>query len=166
MTGILLIGVAIAWMVVVLFLTRWAISSIKLVPLKIVCGLTLPLVLLAAPLTDELIGKQQFDSLCRKYAVQTIDEQHAMNRRVSFERPAGAEYAKGTAVRIRIDPYTYRDEETKKILISFHILTAQGGWLVRALGISETSAPLIFRSACAPNDAFGFQKTFNITVVN
>ena len=145
---------------------RRRLRRLNSLAMKVAICLVLIPVLLVVPLADELIGKQQFESLCERYAVQTIDEQHAMNRRVSFERRSADEFAKGTVVRIRIDPYTYRDEETKSVLISFHILTAEGGWLIRTLGISETNAPLLFRSGCAPEDAFGFQKHFNITVVN
>lgn len=166
MTGILLIGIAIAWLVAVLIITRWVIRRLKSAAAKVACTLVLFPTLLVAPLADELVGKQQFESLCKKYAVQVIDEQHAMNRRVSFERRSRDEFAEGTAVRIRIDPYVYRDEETKKVLVGFHILNAQGGWLIRTLGISETSAPILFSSGCAPQDAFAFQKKFNITVIN
>lgn len=166
MTGILLIAVAIAWLIAVLAATRWVVRRVNSPAMKVVSCLVLFPVLLVLPVADELVGKQQFDSLCKKYAVQVIDEKHAMNRRVSFERRNSDEFAKGTAVRIRIDPYIYRDVETKNVLIRFHILTAQGGWLIRTLGISETTSPLLFRSGCAPQDAFGFQKEFNITVIN
>ena len=166
MTGILLITVAIAWLIAVLAATRWVVQRVNSPAMKVMNSLALFPVLLIAPLADELVGKQQFDSLCKQYAVQVIDEKHAMNRRVSFERRSNDVFAKGTAVRIRIDPYIYRDVETKNVLIRFHILTAQGGWLIRALGISETTSPLLFQPGCAPENVFGFQKEFNVTVIN
>lgn len=166
MRGLVLLGVIAVWIILALFITKFALRSIKSRPIKVLSAALIFAVLLVAPLGDELVGKYQFETLCKKYAVQIIDEQHAMNRRVFFERRSGDQYAKNTAVRIRIDPYVYRDEETKKVTVSFHILTAEGGWLIHALGISETNAPLVFNSGCAPQDAFGFQKSFNITVVN
>lgn len=166
MTGILLIGVALAWLIAVLVLTRWVSRRFRSAFAKVVCALALFPTLLVAPLADELIGMQQFAALCKKYAVQVIDEKRAMNRRVVLVIPPTTQFAEGTAVRIRIDPFTYRDEQTNEVLISFHMLNAKGGWLIRALGISETSAPLLFRSGCAPPNPFGFQKAFNIKVIN
>lgn len=166
MTGLLLIGVAIAWIAVAVFIAKWAVRLIKPPIAKGAIAVSIFSVLLVAPLGDEIVGKYQFEALCRKYAVLTIDEQHAMNRSVVSEHPSGDNYAKNTAVRIRVVPFIYRDVETKNVIISFHWLTAEGGWLIRTLGISETNAPLTFNSGCAPEDAFGFKKKFNITVIN
>lgn len=166
MTGLFLIAVAIAWLAAVVVLTRWVTRRFRSTASKFVSGLVVFPVLLAAPLTDELIGKRQFDLLCKKYAVVVIDEQHAMNRRVVTTIRQEDRFAQGTAVRIRIDPYTYRDTETNQVLVSYHTLHAEGGWLIRVLGISETNGPLLFHSGCAPDDRYAFKKKFNITVVN
>ena len=166
MTGILLFGVAFAWLIAVLILTRWVTRRFKSAIAKVVCSLALFPIVLVAPLADELVGKQQFESLCKKYAVQEIDEQHAMNRRVVSELRREDRFAEGTAVEIRIDPHVYRDAETNQVLVSYHTLHAKGGWFIRTLGISETNSPLLFRRGCAPKDQDAFKKTFNITVMN
>lgn len=166
MTGLLLIGVVIVWIAVAVFISKWAVRSIKSPLIKVAVAVPVFAVLLVAPLGDEIVGKHQFEALCRKYAVQIIDEQHAMNLSVVSEHPSGDNYAKNTAVRIRVVPFIYRDVETKNVIVSFHWLIAEGGWLIRTLGISETNAPLTFNSGCAPEDAFGFKKKFNITVIN
>lgn len=73
-----------------------------------------------------------------------------MNRQVVYVRRKSDQFAEGTAVQIRIDPRIYKDVETDKILVSYHQLSANGGWLIRFLGISEIDAPLLFNNrVCA-----------------
>lgn len=123
------------------------------------------ILLLVAPLSDELIGMWQFESLCSKYAVQVI-EPGARDRQVVYVPRGADQYASGTAVRIRIDPIVYKDAKTNQVLVSYHSLHAQGGWLVRATGISETNSPILFNSGCAPKNEDAFKSELNITVIN
>lgn len=166
MTGILLIGIAIAWLVAAIAITRSVARRFNSLPVKVLGSVVLFPALLVLPMVDELIGKQQFESLCKKYAVQFIDEPHAMNRRVVLMSPRHDQFVEGTVIPIRIQPWTYKDAETDRVLVSFHTLHAKGGWLIRSLGISETSSPLLFHRGCAPKDQFEFAKKFNITVIN
>ncbi len=166
MTGILLIGIAIAWLVAAIAITRSVARRFNSLPVKVLGSVVLFPALLVLPMVDELIGKQQFESLCKKYAVQFIDEPHAMNRRATAELRRGDRFAEGTAVEIRVDPHVYRDAETNQVLVSYHTLHAKGGWFIRALGISETNSPLLFRRGCAPKDQDAFKKKFNITIIN
>jgi len=166
MSGIFLIAVFVVWLAIVIAAIQWAIRHCKSKFMKLFSGIVIFPLLLLAPLADEIIGMFQFEALCKKYAIVEVDEKSAMNRRVVTEIRKIDEYAKGTAVKIRIDPYMYRDIETNKVVVSFHTLDAQGGWLINFLGISETRAPLLFRSGCAPKDMFGFKKKLNIKVMN
>ncbi|MFM9917893.1 MAG: hypothetical protein ACKVOX_18995 [Rhizobacter sp.] len=166
MTGILLIAVAIVWLIAVLAATRWVVRRVNSLAMKVVSCLVLFPVLLVLPVADELVGKQQFDSLCTKYAVQVIDEQNAPNSRVKSVGGSGDWYAAGTAVRIRIQPWIYQDITTQNVVASYHTLHAEGGWLIRALGISETRSPLLFSRSCAPPDERSFLKKFNIDIAN
>jgi hypothetical protein len=166
MTGILLIVLAAAWLIVVLLITRRATWHFGSRAAKVAISLVLFPALLVAPLADELIGKWQFESLCKQYSTQEIDEHHAMNRRVLFVRRKEDRFIQGTAVRIRIDSHVYKDAETGQVLVSYYTLHAEGGWLIHALGISETNSPLLFRRACGPRDEDTFKKKFDIRVVN
>lgn len=167
MTGILLLGVVAIWLIAILSIARWVVCRLFSSPgVKLLSFVMLVPVLLLMPLTDELIGAFQFGALCKKYAVQVIDERHAMGRRVVYVPRGPDRYADGTAVRIRIDPIVYKDTETNRVLVSYHTLHANGGWLIRMLGISETNAPLLFNSGCAPKEQDAFKQKFNITVIN
>jgi hypothetical protein len=166
MSGIFLILVVMGWLVAVVALTWWVAARFKSLALQVISSLVLFPGLLALPLIDEIIGKRQFDALCERYAVQYIDEAHAMNRRVVYERRGADQYAEGTAIEIRIDPIVFRDAETNRVLVSYRTLHAKGGWLIRTLGISETNSPLLVPRGCAPKDQDAFKTKFNITVIN
>lgn len=166
MTGLLLIVVFLIWIKICAALSRKITINIKSRTKKITGRLIIFFILLPAPLSDELVGLFQFKSLCKQYAVVSIDEQNAANRQVRVEIRDRDTYAKGTALKIYIDPYVYRDIETNKIIVRYNTLQAEGGWLMRLLGISETNAPLLFKPFCAPVDAHAFKKKYNIKVVN
>lgn len=166
MTGLLLLFVAAVWFALAAAIAIAFTRRIENAILRSVLGATVFGVLLVLPVLDELIGKWQFDSLCEKYAVVQVDERHAANRRVFSMLRKNDHFAEGTILQIRIDPYIYRDSETNEILVRYHLLYANGGWLIQSLGISETGAPLLFQSGCAPPDRYAFKKKFNITVLN
>jgi hypothetical protein len=166
MTGILLIAVAMAWLVVAFFLTRRITRPLRSSFIRLATGSLAFPVLLVTPLADELIGAWQFNSLCKKYAVQVVDEQAALNAHVVSTDGSGDRDATGTAVRIRIRPWIYQDATTGKVVVSYHTLYANGGWLIRALGISETTSPLLFARSCGPANERAFVKAFHITIIN
>lgn len=166
MTGIALLALGFLWVFLAGRFAIWIASLQKYQVARWCIGLLVFVIGLPMPLADEIVGKWQFEALCKQYAVQMIDEQHAMNRRVLYEPRGADQFAQRTAVEIRIDPVVYRDAETNQVLVSYHTLHAKGGWLIRALGISETSSPLLFQRGCAPKDQDAFKKKFNITVVN
>jgi hypothetical protein len=166
MTGIFLLIVVGLWLWACVAMTRALMRRWKGRAWGVPAACAMFVALLVAPVADEIVGKFQFDALCSDYAVQTIDLKNAPNRQVIFRPRANDTYANGTAIQIRINPHFYEDSVTGKVLVRYHSVHARGGWLVRALGVSETSAPLIFRSACAPADEDGFKKNFNITVIN
>jgi hypothetical protein len=166
MTGLLLIVIFIIWLSIVAFVSIWAARRFRSREARLFFGVLAFGVLLPAPLVDEIIGKWQFESLCKKYAVVEIDEKNAMNRQVVYVRRKSDQFAEGTAVQIRIDPKVYSDVVTGKVLVSYHQLSARGGWLIRFLGISEVDAPLLFNKGCAPKSQKEFIKKFNIKIIN
>ena len=166
MIGLLMIAIAIGWLIAAIAITTWIAARAKSPPMKAALSvLVFPLALIA-PVVDEVIGAWQFSALCKQYAIQMIDEEHAMNRRVLSVGREGGRLAEWTAVRIRIQPWIYKDAETGNVLVSYHTLHADGGWLMQTLGISETKRPLVFPNACGPADRDAFKKKFNVTVIN
>ncbi len=125
MSGIFLIVVAIVWMTAAVAITRWTTRSFRSLGIKVLVGIVVFPVILVAPLVDELVGARQFEDLCERYAVQVIDEQHAMNRRFVSEPGEADEFAPGTTVRIRIDPWVYKTRKQTKCLSAITLCTGR-----------------------------------------
>ena len=165
MTGIFLVAVVLIWLVTAMFITRWVTSHFKSLVVKVVAAtVTLP-TLLMAPLADEFIGMKQFHGLCRQYALDNIDRAGAQNANV-ISVDGRVRTLPNTAVRIDVQSWAYQNVATGKVVVSYNTLTAQGGWLIRAMGMSETNAPLIFNGSCAPIEYRKFIDTFNIKILN
>lgn len=165
MTGILLIVVALIWLISVAFAIWCIVKSFESTTAIMLSIFVLGPLLFFLPLIDEIVGAFQFDALCKKLAVQIVDEENARDKSVVFVSEPTI-FASRTAVRIRIEPNIYRDVITDKVLVSYNTLHANGGWLIRALGISNNNSPLLFSSGCSPKDELQFKAKFNITVLN
>ncbi|MGB8763707.1 MAG: hypothetical protein WCD07_02765 [Burkholderiales bacterium] len=166
MTGILLIGVVVAWLMTAIVMGAKIADKLNPPWLRTPAALLLMAILIPLPVADEIIGGWQFKALCDKYAVQYIDEKNAQDRKVMLLGRGKDWYEKNTILKIHIQPYIFQDTETGKVVVSYHSLEAEGGWLIRSLGISETKSPLLFNRGCAPLNEDEFKKKFNITVIN
>ena len=158
MSGILVIGVVMLWFWAAVVIGQLITSKLKNPWLKSLLTFFAIAVLVPLPVADEIIGRIQFHVLCNKYVVQYIDEKHAANRKVLYVPRGKDRYVEGTAIPIRINPEVYKDAETGRVLVSSHTLIANGGWLIRTLGISETNSPLLFNAGCAPLNQDDFKK--------
>lgn len=166
MTALLLFLVVGLWVWLVYKFSRWIGGRIPLKQWQIPFTILIFVMLLVAPLADELVGWWQFKSLCDKYAVQLVDEKGALNAHVVSVGGKFGRYESGVAVRIRVQPWIYQDSTSGKVVVSYHTVSAEGGWLIHALGISETNSPLLFSRSCAPVNERGFIERLNITILN
>ena len=165
MTGILLIGVFAAWLWVSVAVARWAYRKVRSPRIRLLAGFVAGTLTLVFPVLDEVVGAWQFHRICQQHAGQFIDEANAKDRSVTFEG-ATTNVDTGTLVEIRMNTKTYRDVETKRVLARHHVVKAKGGLLIRTLGISETTAPLVFPTYCAPRNQDEWRRRLNVTVVN
>ena len=161
MTGLFLIALAIAWLAVAVAITRWTTRRFRSTALKLVSSLLVFPVLLVAPLTDELIGAHQFETLCKKDG---------------RPEPVALEKARGLALLVNLGQfqpvadtiletqaamYTYSDVQSEKPILRFHTYRTKGGWLIRALGFSETNAPLTFSADCTATHGESLQDSLD-----
>lgn len=161
MTGLLLIAFVAAWLAIVVAMTRWAARRFRSTVSKVASAIVVGPVLLAAPLADELIGKQQFEALCKQDG---------------RPKQADLESARGSTLRVRLEPfkpvadmvletqaamYTYSDVQSGKPILIFHTYRTKGGWLIRMLALSETNAPLTFSSECRSPHGESLQDSFD-----
>lgn len=100
-------------------------------------------------LADEILGRVQFDELCRERAVLTLHASRLPGRWVEVAS-LPPENVPGHLLPVREQRWVYTDTETREPLLSFSILQAQGGRLVRMLGWPRDAPPLSFAGRCAP----------------
>ena len=159
MTGLLVIGAALVWFAIALFLSIF-------IPRKIVKKMWQPLitlvlltVLVPLPLIDEIVGGMQFSQLCEQHSTIQIDPAKAVGRTVYLADLPDVEI-KGTWVRVVSKPWQFVDATTREPVVTYDTLQAAGGWVVHALPLSEGRVPLTFDGSCAPANRPASAETF------
>lgn len=165
MSGLLLLAVAVLWLVVA---TSIAIAVFKRLPERtwrfpVVAILFLALVPL--PLIDEILGKKQFEQLCRENATIQVDRSTAAGRTVYLAEVPFLE-ATGTWIRVVVRPWRYVDAKTGETVVSYNTVQASGGRFVHALPLSEGRVPLLFRGSCVPADRPASAQDFSELGIN
>ena len=165
MTGLLLLGVAGAWLVIALFIAIFIFRTLPKRPWRILLALIVFLALIPLPLIDEIVGKGQFEQLCKENSTIQVDRVRAVGKTVYFVPQPDVEI-KGTWVRVVLKPVRFVDATTGETVVSYNELIAVGGRFIQALGISEGGMPLTFRGTCVPADRPGSVETFKPLGIN
>jgi hypothetical protein len=149
MSGLYLLAIGAAWLVIVLALARALTLRIKTASLRSIVTLLVVGVLLPLPLIDEFLGKRQFEQLCKDNAAIQVDRKTAVGKTVYYVPQPSVEVS-GTWVRIVMKPQRFVDATTGEVVVSYNELEAVGGRLVQTFGISEGRVPLTFTGSCGP----------------
>jgi hypothetical protein len=165
MSGLLLLGVLATWFIISVFLVAFITKRLSGRWWANLLRVLIFIILLVLPLGDEIIGGYQFRELCREEAVVEVDREQATGKTVFL---ANSEYQRvpDTWVPVNRQRWRYLDAHTQKVLVSFSVLQAKGGLLIRSLGISETNAPLTFKGYCAPLNETSIFRELNIKKIN
>jgi hypothetical protein len=132
-----------------------------------VVKIALFVVLLASPFVDEVIGKQQFEALCKANGIEGADVSKARGKRVKLEvgerRPLD-----GTIMPIASEIWSYSDADSGAALFKHNDYYAMGGWLMRYTPLDMGSPKSMFfpGNGCNLNI---WQSTLNaaqVTVIN
>lgn len=160
MTGIFLLFVIGAWVALLALLARALTRRIKdaisrLVVSAIIIGLLLPL-----PVVDELLGKSQFEQLCRENSAINVDREKAVGKTV-YLASATSVGIKGTWLPIVMQQWRFVDFDTRELVVSYNTLKVGGGRLAHALPVGEGYTPFTFPThTCRPKDAPGSDSAF------
>jgi hypothetical protein len=128
--------------------------------------LILFLALLPLPLVDEIVGKWQFERLCRENAEIKIDRATAAGRTVYYQSQPASDVS-GTWVPVRRLPQRFVDATTEELVVSYDLLRARGGRFARLFGLSDSgAAPLLFEGSCAPKNRPASIETFKPLGIN
>ncbi len=106
---------------------------------KVALGLTL----MASPFVDEVIGMYQFNALCKANGIESVDISKAKGKRVLWI-DSDRKSISGSILPIKIQKYTFIDENTKDVLIQFNGYFARGGWVMRYLLNFSGTEPMLF----------------------
>ena len=151
MTGLLLIGVLIAWIAIAFALAGAFTRGIKAGLRRAAVGVVVFALLLPLPVVDEIIGGFQLRALCRAGAVARYDEEKLRGRTVRMRLEPNPDVpsvmqtpTRRVAALIPIEEQTeeWIDVATGEVLLSQKAFTARGGLLIRMLGISNDDSPL------------------------
>jgi len=101
-------------------------------------------VLLSLPFVDEIIGKYQFEALCKANGIESADVSKARGKSVKVEYGERTLLG-GTIMPIKVDDALFRDASSGEILIQHKNYHALGGWLMRYTWLSMGSPqPMLF----------------------
>jgi hypothetical protein len=104
-------------------------------------------VLFPMPLIDEIIGKRQFEALCKANGIESADVSTARGKRVKLE-VREPRLLKGTMVPIEERDRFYKDVDTDEVLIHHKSYFSPGGWLKRYPFYFGVSKPMLFSASC------------------
>jgi hypothetical protein len=124
--------------------------------------------LLVSPFVDEVIGKYQFEALCKANGIEGADVSKARGKRVRLE--VGASHPlNGTIMPGAVKDWFYKDADNNEVVIHHKSYSASGGWLMRYTPLSMGSHhPMLFPGGC-PIDYLDRDSIFsknNITLIN
>ncbi|MGB8598829.1 MAG: hypothetical protein WCD07_03220 [Burkholderiales bacterium] len=161
MTGILLIGVVVAWLMAAIVMGAKIADKLNPPWLRTPAALLLMAILIPLPVVDEIIGGWQFKALCEKNDIKEAELVRAKGMTLS-SKSIGPEKVEGTLLKIMAIKRSFQDPATSEKIVEFVDYTAEGGWLIRSLGISETKSPLIFGKSCGlPRGYSSMQELLN-----
>lgn len=151
MSGLLLLGVIGIWVAIVVFVAKWLARRFKPGAVRNIVVAMATVVMLALPVADELISAPQFNKLCEEGAKLKFDPKTIYGMTV-YRQPSKFPFPEFRIVGL-VGYYIeaiYTDQPVGAPVISSKSYSIKGGVLIRALGISETTAPLTFKGSCRP----------------
>jgi hypothetical protein len=142
--GLLFLATVAVWIWLCIWVPHKASNLIFDPPLHRVTKLAMSLTLLSSPFLDELIGKHQFEALCKANGIESSDVSKARGKRVKVEY-GERKPLKGTLLPTKESDVRFKDAETGDVLIQHKDYHSSGGWLMRYTWLSMGSNhPMLF----------------------
>lgn len=151
MTGLLLLFVVGIWFFITIKIVIFIAGKLPKMWWRPVVGIGLFVLIFPLPLLDEIVGGQQFEQLCKENSTMQVDRQKAIGKTV-YKADLADIKINDKWIPITVQQWHFVDINTDKPILSYNVLFASGGRLMRMLGISEGGAPLIVRQGCRPEE--------------
>jgi len=149
MAGIILFAALGAWFMLALgvavLVAKKTIKERWGIPLSVFIFL----IILVAPIVDDIVGSWQFNALCNEHSDIYIDYEAAKGKEVYL---ADNSFIKVNSswVGMSLDPWRYLDAETDEVIFSFYLITRGGGYFSRFF--TSGGFPVFSRSSCRPDE--------------
>lgn len=117
--------------------------------------------LLVSPFVDEVIGKQQFEALCKANGIESADVSKARGKRVKGETVA-RRLVDHKIMPIEERDRLFKDADSSELLFEYKDYYAFGGWLMRYTPIGMGSQ----QSMLFPGNGCGLDKKVRIFSAN
>ena len=98
--------------------------------------MVMALIFFASPFVDEVIGKYQFEALCKANGIESADVSKARGKRVKAiysER----RLIERSIVPINVSDHVFQDVDSGEVLIQSKDYYAMGGWFMRYTPVRE-----------------------------
>lgn len=160
MSGLILLAVVIPLVWGLVWLATSVASKVEKPLLRATIKWSVLLVLLTLPFIDEIIGKYQFEALCRTNGIESADVSRARGKRVKVAY-GERKFVDGTVMPIKESDVRFKDADTGEVLIQHKNYYALGGWLMRYTPLSMGSPQPMF-----PGNGCGFMQRDQIFKTN
>lgn len=177
MTGIFLLFAVVLWLVIAYWLTKLITIKLPKNGWRILVRALLFFVLLPLPLADEIVGKRQFEQLCKERAASIkMDREKVRGQTVYYDYVYPTKVIRGKVtnddlIADRWIPIWQRSIRYLNVsgeeVISYKELRADGGWIARGINFNSTNAPYTFEGFCRPRENIKeLFKSLQITVLD
>lgn len=153
MIGLMVFAVIILWFSIC-FLLLFFVSIKNYGYLSKIFSFIFGVIVFAAPFYDEIIGKREFETICREGAVVTVDEASARGKTVTLNEVKRFKTYK-YRLPIKIENWSYKDVVTGEVSISWNKYRSDGGWLSQKIKLMGETGPFTFNGYCHPEGVGG-----------
>lgn len=144
MTGLLLLAVVGLWIWACVAITKAAMRKVSSERWRWTMAPVLFTALFALPVVDEIVGRFQFERLCRINGIESADLSKAEGKKVNVEYGERA-LVEGTVLPVERSAVLYRHVDTGVPLFQHWNYYSKGGWLMRYTPIGMGSShPMLF----------------------
>jgi|1186.fasta_scaffold15175_2 hypothetical protein len=144
MSGLIFLAVLVLWVGIAALIAVFIFRKLPERPWRIAVAIVFFVLLIPLPLIDEIVGKGQFEQLCRENSTIQVARAKAAGKTV-YLADTPPEEVKGTWVRIVLQPWRYVDATTNETVVSYNTLQAERKFFLTAL------VPFTFHAYCAPS---------------
>lgn len=148
MQGLYLLFLFFVWTVLTIVLNVVITKRLPKSKWRPFIGISLFVVLWSLLLIDEVIGKWQFERLCKKQAEAIYIALNANGRTVYLADGPPEEAVQWTLVPVWLKQWQYLDAATDGVVVSYNFLHASSGWFMRTF---FEGYPLLYRNSCEPS---------------